>query len=83
MKLNGGDIQSMKQRNLKRSERKPNVESLYDNPVHQKIMRRSRVNYSYAISSIYRLYNNVALLPGTGELDGPPKGLDTIWRMKF
>ncbi|KAK2388975.1 hypothetical protein QL285_062609 [Trifolium repens] len=46
-------------------------------------MRRGRVNYSYAIASIYRLYNDVALLPGTGELDGPPKGLNTIWRMKL
>jgi hypothetical protein len=83
VKLNGGDIQSVKQGNLKRGKRKPKVEGLYDDPVHQEIMRRGRVNYSYAIANIYRLYNDVALLPGTGEFDGPPKGLDAVWRMKL
>jgi hypothetical protein len=56
----------MKERGFEGGKRKPKIESLYNNPVHQKIVRRIRVNYSSKISNIYRLYNNVALLPGTG-----------------
>jgi hypothetical protein len=56
---------------------------LYDNPIHQKIVRGIRVKYSHEILSAHRLYNDVTLFPGTGESDGSSKGVNTILGVVF
>jgi hypothetical protein len=65
------------------SKGKPKIESLHDDPVHQKIVRGIKVNYSHEVLATHRFYNDITLLPGTGKLDGSSEGLDTILGMVF
>jgi hypothetical protein len=73
----------VKQRNLKLGERKPKVEGLHDNPIHQKIVGGMRINYGYKVLAAHRFYDNVTLLPRTRKFDGSSKGLDIILGMVF
>jgi hypothetical protein len=59
MKLYGGDVEGMEKRNFKRGKGEPKVESLNNHSVHQKIMRRVRVNYSNEIIDIHMLHNDI------------------------
>jgi hypothetical protein len=56
----------VKQGDFERGKRKPKVESLHNNLIHQKIVGRIRVNYGSKISSIHRFYNNVTFPSGAG-----------------
>jgi hypothetical protein len=73
----------LEQGNLKVSKGKPKIESLNDDPVHQKIVRGIKINYSHEVLATHRFYNDITLLPGTGKLDGSSEGLDTILGMVF
>jgi hypothetical protein len=46
-------------------------------------MRRVFVNYSSKLINVHRIHDDIALFTGTRQLDGPPKGLDTIRRVEF
>jgi hydroxyacyl-ACP dehydratase HTD2-like protein with hotdog domain len=83
MKLNRSNIENMKQRNFKLCKRKPNVKGLNDNPIHKKIMGRILVNYSDKLLNVHMLHYDITLLTGTRQLDGSPKGVDAIRRVKF
>jgi hypothetical protein len=56
----------MKERNLEGGKRKAKVESLNNHSVHQKIMRRIRINYSGEIPNVYRFYNDITFPSGAG-----------------
>jgi hypothetical protein len=73
----------MKQGNFKLSKRKPEVKGLNNNAIHKEIMGRILVNYGSKLLSAHRVHDDVTLPTGTRQLDGPPKGLDTIRRMEF
>jgi hypothetical protein len=83
VKLNGSDIQYVQKGYLKRGKRKPEIESLYNHPVHQKIVGGFKVNCGGEVISIHRLDNDVALFSGARQFNGPPKSLNAILRMKF
>jgi hypothetical protein len=83
VKLNGSDVQYVQKGYLKRGKGKPEIESLYNHPVHQKIVGGFEVNCGGEVVSIYRLDNDVTLFSGARQLNGPPKSLNVILRMKF
>jgi hypothetical protein len=64
MKLNGSDVQCVQKGHFERGKRKPEIESLYNHSVHQKVMGGFKVNSGSKVISIYRFDDDVALFSG-------------------